>query len=512
MKLLQCFDELWSRLAPCFSRSETFQRARELAFAHVVTYGRHTIARMICSKNAQHRDWSADYKLFSQRHWQASDLYFELLQACDAHSHWPGNALVVAMDESFRSKTGKKIASVRTLRDPQSLPYHTNLTPAIRFLQAAVIVNPEGCLEATRAIPVLFEEAPPAKKPRKNAAAEAHQQYRHDQQHQRISVVAHQAMRKLRQQLDQLSNGPNRLLIVTVDGSFCNRQFLRDLPHHTVVIARARKDLKLVRPVQKPTSTPKGGRYRIYGEQLPTPEQIRQDDSLPWQTARVFAAGKYHTLRYKVIHSVLWPKGTGRQRCQLVIIAPLRYRKSKNSRLLYREPAYLLVRGDQLPEQLILQYYFLRWDIEVNHRDEKSLMGLGDAQLRSSQSIARNPQFTVAVYSTLLLASINAYGPFRTGDYLPVPKWYQRKAQNDRRPSTLDIVAQFRREVMQAQLQWDWPPTLASRKKRKKHRQRKRPSSWIVARKRGFINDQPSEQKPLKLPVNILAAMLYADS
>lgn len=512
MNLIECYDELLSRFKPYFRRSDTFNRARGLAFAHVITYGRHTIARMICSKNEHQKDWSADYKLFSQRRWDANDFYFEILKECDAHSHWYQNAILTVMDESFCKKDGKKIPKVCTLRDPMSLPYHTNLTPAIRFLQASAIINPQGRIEVSRAVPVFFKEAAPAKKPRRNAPQELHEQYKKEQKEKRISVVAHQSLLKIRTQIDELPEGKKRLLITTVDGSFCNRYFLRDAPEHTIIIARARKDMKLFRPVDHPTSTAKGGRYRIYGERLPTPEEIRKDDSYPWQTARIFAAGKYHDVRYKVVSPVLWPNGTGRQRCRLFIIAPLRYRKSKNSKLLYREPAYLWVLDETIPDQDVLQYYFLRWDIEVNHRDEKSLLGLGDAQVRSPESVDRNPQFTVAVYSLLLLASIKAYGPFRSDDYLPVPKWHKRKEQNDRRPSTLDIISQFRREIMITQLERDLEQEIKNMRKNKNQRRQKRPASLIVARKRGFINDDNSGQKPLKLPVDILAALLYADS
>jgi len=510
MKLIESYDELFSRLKPYFCRTDTFNRARELSYAHLVTFGRHTISRMICGKNEQQKDWSADYKLFSQRKWDANDFYLEILKECDTHSHWYQDAILLVMDESFLKKTGKKIPKVCTLRDPMSLPYHTNLMPAIRFLQASAIINPENRIEVSRAIPVFFEEASPAKKPKKNAPKEIQEQYKKKQKERRISVVAHQALLKIRTQIDKLPNGKDRLLITTVDGSFCNRYFLRDLPENIVVIARARKDMKLFRPVKKPTSTRKGGRYKIYGERLPTPDEIRKDDSYPWETARIFAAGKYHDLRYKVISPVLWQKGTGGQPCRLFIIAPLRYRKSKKSKVLYREPAYLLVPNEDIPEQYILQYYFPRWDIEVNHRDEKTLLGLGDAQVRSPQSVERNPQFTVAVYSLLLLASINAYGPFRTKDYLPVPKWRKRKEKDNRRPSTLDILSQFRREIMIAQLQRDLEQKTIEMRKNKRHR--KRSSSSNKARKRGFISDKNVRQKPLKLPVNILAALLYADS
>jgi len=32
----------------------------------------------------------------------------------------------------------------------------------------------------------------------------------------------------------------------------------------------------------------------------------------------------------------------------------------------------------------LIQYYFDRWQIEVNHRDEKSLLGVGQAQVWSA--------------------------------------------------------------------------------------------------------------------------------
>jgi hypothetical protein len=410
------------------------------------------------------------------------------------------------MDESFRKKTGKKIPKVSTLRDPMSLPFHTNLTPAIRFLQASVIINPEDRMDTTRAIPVYFQEAAPAKKPKKNDSEQIKERYKREQKANRISIKGHEALFKIRQRVNELPNGTDRLLFATVDGSFCNRNFLRDIPENTVVIARARKDMKLSRPAEYNNHQGRG-RRKIYGDRLPTPDEIRRDDSYCWRTERIFATGKYHDLRYKIVSPVLWQKGTGKKRCRLFIIAPLRYRKSKNSKLLYRDPAYLLVTDEDIPEKYLLQYYFLRWDIEVNHRDEKSLFGLGDAQVRSPFSVERNPQFTILVYSLLLLASMNAYGATRTDDYLPLPKW---RKQIDRRPSTLDILSQFRREIMVAQLQRDLEQQTIKMPKNK--RRRKKPRSLIEAKKRGFIPDQNRDTKPLKLPINIISALLYADS
>jgi hypothetical protein len=165
LKLIKAFDELLSNWRPYFKQERTFQRARDLAYASLFTYGRHTITRLICNTNEHHLDWSAYYKFYSLRRWEAHDLLFEILKASVHHSSWPNGAIVSAMDDTLRRKTGKKIPGVATLRDPRSLPYHVNLIPGLRFLQASVIVTPANHLEANRAIPFFFEEAAPAKKP-----------------------------------------------------------------------------------------------------------------------------------------------------------------------------------------------------------------------------------------------------------------------------------------------------------------------------------------------------------
>ena len=85
----------------------------------------------------------------------------------------------------------------------------------------------------------------------------------------------------------------------------------------------------------------------------------------------------------------------------------------------------------------------VRWQIEVKHRDEKDTLGVGQAQVRSAQSVPRQPAFVVAAYSALLLAGILAYGPDRGAVYPDLPKW-RRSAK---RPSCLDLIAVLRMEM-----------------------------------------------------------------
>src|SRR5208283_4852434 len=132
------------------------------------------------------------------------------------------------------------------------------------------------------------------------------------------------------------------------------------------------------------------GRRRFYGDPLPTPEQIRQDESIPWITVEAFAAGKNHLFEVKTIGPIRW-RGTGAQNVRLVVVRPLAYRPRKGSWLLYRDPAYLLCTGSELPLDRLLQAYLWRWEIELNFRDEKTLLGVGEAQVRIPAAVETVP-------------------------------------------------------------------------------------------------------------------------
>jgi hypothetical protein len=93
--------------------------------------------------------------------------------------------------------------------------------------------------------------------------------------------------------------------------------------------------------------------------------------------------------------------------------------------------------------QTLLQAYIDRWEIECNHRDEKSLLGVAQGQVWNPLAVTRLPQFQVAIYSLLLLASILAYGFQRTAVYLPLPLWRRKSI----RPSVLDLLNLLRDQI-----------------------------------------------------------------
>lgn len=225
------------------------------------------------------------------------------------------------------------------------------------------------------------------------------------------------------------------------DASYTNQTVLKNLPVRTTLIGRIRKDAKFF---SLPTTQLKKGRPRIYGDRLPTPEQIRQDDSVPWQKVRVWASGKYHDCQFKSIAPVFWKKSGVARPLRLIVIRPLGYRLTSKSRLLYRQPAYLVCTDIDLPLETVIQDYFRRWDIEVNHRDEKQLIGVGQAQVRSARSVELVPAFAVATYSMLLLASGLCRGFATTDPVFQVPKWRRKSVAQQHRLTTGQILTDFR--------------------------------------------------------------------
>jgi hypothetical protein len=111
----------------------------------------------------------------------------------------------------------------------------------------------------------------------------------------------------------------------------------------------------------------------------------------------------------------------------------------------YRDPAYLLTTDLLGTPREMVQAYLDCWQIEVNHREEKDTLGVGQAQVRFPRSVPRQPAFVVAAYSALLLASLLAHGPSRNESYPPLPKW----RKNADRPSCLDLITLLRKQMAQ---------------------------------------------------------------
>jgi hypothetical protein len=432
--LLAAFLALTLQWRSVFRQQRLLPRAQRQALGALLVLGRATVSRILWANGREQHSWSAEYFLHSRAKWDPQGLFLPLLK--EGLSWCPGRLVGVAVDDTRLRKTGRCIPQAAYHRDPMSPPFHTNLMLGLRFLQCSLLLPLHGGGEfAARAIPIRFEEVSTVKKPGKRANQQAWEQYRADRKRYNLSQRFVSSVAQLRAALDK-AGGEAKILVVAGDGSFCNRTALGEIPERTELIVRTRKDAKLCLPAS-------AGTRRIYATDKFTPEQVRQDKEIGWHTTKVFYSGKRRKIRYKSVPHVLWQRGGRTRPLRLFVIAPTPYRKRQSGRLYYRDPAYLLCSDRTSAARRLLQIYFDRWQIEVNHREEKDTLGVGQAQLWNPVGVPKQPVLVVAAYSAIMLAALKTYGAQRGSAYAALPKW-RRTAK---RPSCLDLITLLRKDA-----------------------------------------------------------------
>lgn len=434
--LLECWLEIVRPWRVVFAQQRTFLRAVRQGLGSLLCLGRSTLSRIIWTAGREQKSWSGEYFLHSRAAWDPHALFEPMVR--QALRYCPGRLVGVAVDDTRLKKTGRSIPQAQYHRDPLSPPFHVNLIWALRFLQASVLLplHRSGPWSA-RGIPIRFEEVSSVKKPGRRAGEEAWKIYKQEVKERNLSRRFVRSMAELRQTFDR-AGAQKKVLVVVGDGSFCNRTVLAGIPERVALIARTRKDASLC------FRAPAGDRC-FYARDKFTPDQVRLDESIVWRTTKIFYGGKRRKVRYKEVTGVLWQGGARKKPLRLFVIAATPYRKRRSGKLYYHHPAFLLTTMPEGSTRQLLQMYFDRWQIEVNHRDEKDTLGVGQAQMWNPISVPKQPALVVASYSALLLAALKAFGPERGQAYATLPKWRSKA----KRPSCLDLTTLLRKEAEQ---------------------------------------------------------------
>jgi len=435
--LLLAFLQILKGWESVFSQTRTTERAIRQALVSLVCLGRRTLTRIIWISGRETKNLSSEYFLHSRSNWSCDKLFEPVVK--EALSYCSGKYIGVVGDDTSLPKTGNKIKQAFWHRDPMSPKFRINLRYGIRFLQFAMVLPLHKTYgAAARTIPILFQEATPVKRPRKGRKnyEEELEKYRELKKTHNLSRYALACIDSTRKMLDSCGVG-NKIMIFIGDGAFCNRTIFSYKTERTHLMVRTRKDAKLCR---KSTSL-----KRFYDQKTFTPADVLKDESILWKKTRLFYGGKKRLVQYKEISDIYWQSGAKRRPLRLFVVSPTSYRIRKTGRTRYRETSYLLTTLISQNAKELLQLYFDRWQIEVNHREEKNTLGLGQAQLHNSKAVPKQPAFVVAAYSALLLAALKVYGPFRTEDFLPLPRW----RANASRPSCLDLLTLLRKQIIQ---------------------------------------------------------------
>lgn len=437
--------------------------------AALACLGRHTMSGVISTAGKQWNDWSADYRVVSRQRFDRRRLFESIVRHVETALE-PASPLEIAIDDTTLKKTGRKVHGAQWRADRMGPKFQTNLLWGQRFIQFSAVL-PEAAHRASPAcmVPVEFLHCPGPAKLTKDATAAMQKEHRERARQAALPQRAIDALAHLRETVD-----PQRMIISTADGGYTNRTTLKGLPPGTTFIGRIRKDAKLfARPIVQPGT----GRRRSYGLRLPTPDEIRADETVAWEPVEIYVGGQVRTLEVKT-QTARWKPAGGRD-LKLVVIRPLKYKLTTNGRTLYRDPVFLIATDSQMETQQLVQSYVRRWGIEQNFRDEKQVIGVDQNYMRTPASVQAMPALLVASYAMLRLACRKA-----GSSALARPKW-----QRPRSPNTLTA----NREIALL-----------------------RQSLWSRALQRGspgfdsFASPPTSNPKPPKLQNTLAHAVIYA--
>ena len=468
-------NELASLWQACYDggsgRGDTQRPWRHL-LCQLVCLGRHTITKLLCTSGRAQEEWSPDYRLYARERLDTDQIFARLCQQLLLDLP-PIAPLVVAMDDSLLRRGGRKVHGVACRRDPLSPPYHTNLVPGQRILEVAAAL-PLG-QEVTRLIPIAFRHAPTAPRPKAKADAETLAAYADARRLTTMGQYGANELTRLREQVPA-----ERALHAVVDGRFTVSTLFKQLPAGTTLIGRLRKDAKLYYP---PMTQPARGRPRHYGRRAPTPEQVRTDETIPYQAVTLRHQGATLNFKVKTLKAVKWRFAGPERELQLLVIAPVGYLRTATGKILYRQPAFLICTDPYLTAEEILRDYLQRCDIEVNFRDQKSLLGLGQAQVRTEASNQHVPAFAVVAYRVLMPAAARLAK--QHPDFIDIPRPAWQKAHPIRH-TTNQLINYLRCECF-ANMADEGPFG-------------------------DFAFSTPDDMKPQKFPINPKSAIAYASS
>jgi hypothetical protein len=120
MNLLQYLLKQTQLWAFVFPQERSLQRAIALAFGILCGVGKRTLTRAISFQGNTHKDWSADYKVFSRSAWEARALFHPILQ--QAIQEQKLERIVLSVDDTRVWRNGKHVPQTQWHRSPGTMP------------------------------------------------------------------------------------------------------------------------------------------------------------------------------------------------------------------------------------------------------------------------------------------------------------------------------------------------------------------------------------------------------
>jgi len=491
---------VWKDLAITHFRSVFAQERTCLRFIDVTSGMLFAVARrktvtasIVARGNGENPTWDADYWLFREAVWNPEDMFRAVLDAAVPLIPSEG-PIVIAIDDTALPKVGCKPSKTSSREGASRLAgwCHNPLAPpwqhpAIQWghkMFHAVLIIPTRLNGRATGITLAFEPIPDPpeeikKKRRKKKkskgvsdssqteGSEGEVKKRRGRpnkaevaaraaakalvpEYPKNTDLASMFIRRVRGWLDQHGLS-NRHLVIVGDGSYTNATVLTQLPERTTFVGRVSPGANLRHlGEERPDGTHR------YGDPIGNLRLVARDANSPSTTGEYWAGGDRRELKVKQLDRVLRPGSTRKMLLRVFMLVPQKYGPVGDRD--YSQEAFLLTSDLTTPMEVLIQAYLDRWSIEVTHRDMKFHVGVGHAQVSTTQSVRRTHAAVAAAWALLQIAALKVCGQERTDELFGKLTAWQRRHRDWRtrkrlaegksapvfRPTAPDILSLFR--------------------------------------------------------------------
>jgi hypothetical protein len=379
-----------------FGQERVYLRGMGLVLGEVLAFGKHRVTDLLRGLGCTQEDWSAWYRLLKQPGRFAEETAGALLLQQTLKEVRADELYVVGVDSTSIARDSQQMEGTSWLKCPRNPPWWVSIHRAQRFLNGSWLTPLAHGF--SRAIPLRFLPAFTEK-----AVTKAHPA-------QKEQVVGVGFVQWVRSQLNAAGRCQQTILCLA-DGSYDKPDFWLGLPAQTLALVRTAKNRALR---HLPGAYLGKGRRRVYGDPAPAPQDYLSQRQ-GWHTTTLTVRGRQRRTVYRVEGPFL-RQGMAAVPVFLLCVRGQQWRRGRASKR--RVPCFYLVNAVfqsgqwrcPLPPETLLTWAWQRWELEVVHREVKSVFGLGDKQCFHPHAAVASVQWSAWVYSLLILLGYRSFG------------------------------------------------------------------------------------------------------
>ncbi len=402
--------------APAF-RTCVWEWAKVLLVGAILAPGGRTVTSVLRVVGlSQERHFANYHRVLNRDHWSSRTLSRILLGLLLRAFVAADAPVVVGIDETIERRRGAKIAAKGIYRDPvRTSKEHFVKTSGLRWISLQLLA-PIPWAQRVWGLPFLTVLAPSKRYHQKRG-----------RRHKTITDWGRQMLLQLRRWL------PERTLVVVADSTYAALDLLarcRRLPRPITVVTRLRLDAALYDPAPpRPAGTK--GRPRRKGKRQPTLQARLPDPQTIWQILTVrWYSGSQRTIEVATATAVWYHGGLPAVPIRWVLI------RDPAGRF---EPQALLSTALDVPAHQIVEWFVLRWQLDVTFHEVRTHLGVETQRQWSDLAILRT---TPALFALFSLVTLFAHQPGQRARLTRQTVWYAKSL-----PTFTDALAAVRREL-----------------------------------------------------------------